>query len=125
MTRIDLIGFLTAVAALPLLGCSSDDSVGEICTTNYVNGLVVDVENGATAGECAYTVTATEGSYVETLRCEVYSGDTTCHCYGAGERAGSYLVEVTSESDVIASQNVTVLSDECHVQTEQLSFSAP
>ncbi|MGC4068969.1 MAG: hypothetical protein QM784_30850 [Polyangiaceae bacterium] len=126
MTPTKLIGFLTALSGFSLLtGCSDDDADGIVCTTNIVYGLTVDVEGGASSEKCDYTVTATEGKYVEALQCDVFAGDTTCHCYGAKERAGMYHVEVASGEEVLASRDVTVSGDECHVETQRLSFSAP
>ncbi len=72
---------------------------------------------------CLVTVSAYDGDYFEELAC--HASGTACSCHDAGERPGTYLVEVRSQDDVVASQEVTVESDGCHVMTESVSFTLP
>lgn len=84
------------------------------CTADIRYGLNVWVE----APDCNITVTATDGSYSETL---VRPDDNLCRFQGAAERSGLYQVTAT-RGDATASAQVRVSADACHVQTRYVNL---
>jgi hypothetical protein len=102
-----------------LSGCGP---VFKQCTLIAVSGLGVTVTDAATGQPiCAATVTATEGSYGETLRA---SGDPACGYSGATERKGTYTVSASKSGYATATQSgVVVTADECHVHPVQVTLT--
>jgi hypothetical protein len=82
-----------------------------------VSGLSVTVRSG---GEpvCDATVTATDGSYSETLRL-----GSDCTYTGAVERPGTYVVAATAAAGTAMVTGVRVGSDPCHVRIEDVTIT--
>lgn len=104
------------------------------CTDIYVYGLAVTVVGGAEAAtaaggqggttatemsECAAQVVAVQGSYREELECSSDGND--CHCFGGGERKGTYTV-TASLGDKTETKEVEVKGNRCHVETQAVTF---
>ena len=89
-------------------------TTGPDCTANIVDGLIVRVHDSTTnlpVGEGA-TVTAQDGSHLETLRLTV--GSFTFQ--GATERSGTYVVRVSKSGyQPWTRTGVVVTESECHV----------
>lgn len=103
---------------LILTGCDerrSPQAPGGACTTQFVYGLTVTVQDKATGQRiCDAQVTAASGSYRETLQPRGPSAD--CSYAGAGEREGVYELTATRAGYTPATtSNVRVGADECHV----------
>jgi hypothetical protein len=89
-----------------------------------VYGLDATVVNGLdTSGQCAVSVVAVDGSYVETLVCSPES--TGCRCKGASERAGTYEVTATRIDGALVSKTVTVGRNVCHVESISFTLELP
>ena len=108
-----------------MLSCNSDDdnSNSVYCTEIFVYGLSVTVKNAVTDAIITegITVTAREGSYEEQLM-RIENSD---YFMGAGEREGSYIIEITSDDYQTFTSNTIVVEkteDDCHVITEELEF---
>ncbi|HEY7884929.1 MAG TPA: beta-propeller domain-containing protein [Cellvibrionaceae bacterium] len=85
------------------------------CTDDIRYGLNVLID----APDCNITVTATDGSYSETL---VRPDDNSyCSFQGAAERPGLYQVTAT-RGEATASAQVRVSADVCHVQTRYVNL---
>jgi hypothetical protein len=112
---------LLAAAVLCLDACWNDTQ----CTAQYVFGLEMRVVSSATrALICDATVTASDGAYRERLQLLPGSGaDGALECvyYGAGERAGTYALDVVAGSSEKTLSDIAVGHDECHVVTRQLT----
>ena len=81
--------------------------------------------SGNVGDECAATVVAVDGDYIETLMCGRATdlpGD--CICQGAGERAGTYEITATL-GDQTQTRTVEVTADVCHVIPEDVTFFGP
>ncbi len=109
-----------------ILSCNSDDdNSGSInCTEIFVYGLKVSVKNAVTDAIVTegLTVTAKDGSYEEQLM----SIENIDYFFGAGEREGTYVIEITSNDyQTYTSNNVVVekTEDDCHVITEELELT--
>lgn len=115
--------FILFLTLLALLSCNSDDPNPQNCTEEYVYGLSVtvrDAVNNSIITE-GITVTASDGSYEEQLM-RIESSD---NFFGAGEREGTYIIEVTSNDYQTFTSNPIVIGkteDDCHVVTEILEF---
>lgn len=115
--------FILFLTLLALLSCNSDDPNPQNCTEEYVYGLCVtvrDAVNNSIITE-SITVTASDGSYEEQLM-RIESSD---NFFGAGEREGTYIIEVTSNDyQTFTSSPIVVgrTEDDCHVVTEILEF---
>lgn len=100
-------------AAVYAAGCG-DTLEPIICTDIFVYGLsveVVDRTGGQPLADGA-TLTLRDGDYVESMT-ETFDGLTL---FGAGERAGTYLVTVARDGyHTWTAANVVVTADECHV----------
>ncbi|GEM_PF-504211 len=110
-------------ALLIILGtsCSNNDDDGDQlnCTDIFVFGLTVSVFDETTGDpiNVATTVTASDGSYSETLENFGNPGVFS----GAGERAGTYTVRVSAEGyESFVSEEITVSADQCHVIPEAI-----
>ncbi len=96
-----------------------EDNNGIICIEQFVYGLNVTVKNADTNAIITegITVIAREGSYEEELMNTVGSDSFI----GAGERAGSYIIEITSNDyQTYTSDIIVVNEDECHVIPQAL-----
>ena len=109
-----------------MLSCNSDDDNSgiTICTEIFVYGLKVTVKNEVTniIVTEGLTVTASEGSYEEQLM-RIENSD---YFIGAGEREGTYVIEITSNDYQTFTSNsieVVLTDDGCHVITEELEFT--
>ncbi len=95
-----------------LSGCSENNDI--VCTAEARAGLNVYVRDSLTNVPITngITVTARDGSYIDTLRnIEGMSGFS-----GAWERKGTYIITVESSGYLTYISNpVTVSADECHV----------
>jgi hypothetical protein len=106
------------VAALAW-GCDGDSGV--VCTAIAAAGLSVGVTNEQTSHAlCDATVTATEGSYTETLF------PNGCRYLGAWERSGTYRVRVEAQrfsTKTITDVRVVMGTGKCpHVQEVRLEI---
>ena len=100
--------------------CSGDDEPQRACTAIAVAGLRVIVAGAANPDGGTITVTATDGDYEEELECEPEGPSLVCQ--GARERPGTYVIEVVAGGDVVATEEVTVGEDDCHVITEEVTI---
>ncbi|WP_406685414.1 hypothetical protein N1F78_06725 [Seonamhaeicola sp. MEBiC1930] len=109
------------VLALNLTGCKSDDDMnGIVCTLEYVYGLNITLIDASNFNKITddVTVVVTDGAYEETLTLGIDS------FYGAGERAGMYVITVTSSNyQTYVSDPIEVSADECHVIPEVMEFT--
>lgn len=93
---------------------------GTACTEIYVYGLTVTVEEEDGTPICDAEVTATDGSYRETLQ----ATPGVCGYAGAGERAGTYLIRAERAGFQSAEiPNIVVTRDECHVEPEAVALT--
>ena len=111
---------LILCAAAFACGCPSEEDV--VCTAIAAAGLSVGVTNERTGqAQCDATVTATEGSYSETL------SSYGCRYIGAWERPGTYRVRAEARgfaTKAIADVRVVMGTGECrHVQEVQLEIA--
>ena len=120
MKKLILLSFV-----FMLLSCNSDDdnSYSINCTEIFVFGLKVTVKNAVTNAIVTegLTVTADDGSYEEQL----IRTENSNYFIGAGEREGTYVIEVISSTyQTFTSNNIVVgmTDDSCHVITEELEF---
>ena len=109
---------------MPLLlasTCNDDDNNDVFCTTEFVYGLNVTIIDSATQQPITegVTVIAQDGNYQETL--EVFPGSEYVF-YGAGERAGTYLITASKSGYVTSTATVTVTANECHVNPQQVQI---
>ena len=113
---------LLLCCCLPFLMASTcEDSPQDTiyCTTEARAGLNVQVQlaGSSTFETIGLNVTATEGSYAETLT--YYTGSTVFS--GAYERQGTYIITVSKPGYVsYTSASITVTADECHVISQNL-----
>lgn len=101
-----------------LAGATSACNGGEACTLELVYGLNVNVVDDASGNPiCTADVTATEGSYSEPLT--TFTSTAPCTFVGAGERAGTYAIQVEAagyQTRTVA--DVEVEDGGCHVVGE-------
>ena len=97
--------FLTFFLFCSLISCNNSDEETIFCTDVYVYGLnitVFDASNQQLIGDTA-TVIAIDGNYSEELMFFTES------FIGAGERAGNYILTVTSEGyETYTTQTITL-----------------
>jgi hypothetical protein len=118
--KIVLITCLILIAS-----CNSDDDNSEPqnCTEVFIYGLKVtvkDITNNNIITE-GVTVTATDESYME----ELMRIENSDYFIGAGEREGTYVIEITSSDYVtFVSDPIEVekTEDNCHVITKEVEF---
>ena len=102
------------MSALLSLSLVATAACGGDCTTILVPGIVVFLNDDLSN----VTVTATEGSFTETVN--VNPGASTASL--VYERAGTYHVEVTAPGYAPwTMSNVRVEEDDCHVITVELT----
>lgn len=108
-----------------ILSCNSDDdnTDPQYCTEEYVFGLKVTLKDSITNAIVTegLTVTARDGSYEEQL----IRTENSNYYIGAGERQGTYVIEVISSTyQTFTSNNIVVVltEDGCHVITKELEF---
>jgi hypothetical protein len=111
------------LALILMFSCNSDNSNPQNCTEVYVFGLNVTFKdaNTQTIITDGITVTAKDGSYEEQLT-RIEDSD---YFLGAGEREGTYIIEVTSDNYQTFISNpilVDKTEDNCHVITQVLEF---
>ncbi|WP_138432712.1 hypothetical protein [Winogradskyella algicola] len=111
------------LALILMFSCNSDDSNPQSCTEVYVFGLNITFKdaNTQTIITDGITVTAKDGSYEEQLTM-IEDSD---YFLGAGEREGTYIIEVTSDNYQTFISNpilVDKTEDNCHVITQILEF---
>ena len=114
---------LLATLVVLMFSCNSDDSNPQNCTEVYVYGLNATFKdtNTQTIITDGITVTAKDGSYEEQLT-RIENSD---YFLGAGEREGTYIIEVTSDNYQSFISNpilVDKTEDNCHVITQVLEF---
>ncbi|MDY2586075.1 hypothetical protein [Winogradskyella aquimaris] len=115
--------FILFLIVITLLACNSDDSNPQYCTEEYVYGLSITLRDAVdnTIVTDGLTVKASDGFYEE----ELMRIENSNNFFGAGEREGTYIIEITSTnyqdftSDPIL---VTRTDDDCHVITEIIEF---
>lgn len=115
--------FILSLIVVTLLACNSDDSNPQYCTEEYVYGLSITLRDAVdnTIITEGLTVTASDGFYEE----ELMRIENSNNFFGAGEREGTYIIEITSTnyqdftSDPIL---VARTDDDCHVITEIIEF---
>ena len=115
--------FILFLIVITLLACNSDDSNPQYCTEEYVYGLSITIRDAVdnTIITDGLTVKASDGFYEE----ELMRIENSNNFFGAGEREGTYIIEITSTnyqdftSDPIL---VTRTDDDCHVITEMIEF---
>lgn len=103
--------------------CKDDDNFNPInCTTVYIYGLNItlkDVSNNSIITN-NINIIATDGVYQETLT-RIENSD---YFIGAGERAGTYILTITSpDYDTYTSESIIVSADDCHVITEVIELT--
>lgn len=104
-----------------VFSCNDSDDVDDqvICTTEFVYGLSVTVKDATTNSTITENITViiTDGDYQEELMfMEGFDG-----FFGAGEREGNYIIEITSENyQNFTSEIIEVGSTICHVVPESV-----
>ena len=109
---------LAAILASASTGCTSTQ-----CAGNEVAGLSVEVTDMTNnAPIVTATVTATDGSYTETLM-TLDNGDYV----GAFDRAGTYMLAISAPGYIAQTAGpITVMSDgTCHVTTQTVNVPMP
>ncbi|APY11095.1 hypothetical protein BWZ22_07495 [Seonamhaeicola sp. S2-3] len=111
MKSISLIALFTL--HLSFTACKTDDTPNDIiCTLEYVYGLNVTLIDATNSNKITedITVVATDGNYEEILTLGVDS------FFGAGERAGTYTITITSANyQTYVSNPIELDANECHV----------
>ena len=104
------ISLAVAVAAAALVACDSTAPIA--CTAEFVYGIQVQVQDSITGlpVETGLGGSVQDGAFSEQM---TVLGNLLL---GAGERAGTYAVQVTAPSyDEWNTSDVVVTADECHV----------
>lgn len=116
---------LLLILVILVASCNSDDdnSGPQNCTEVYIYGLKVTVKDNSNNAIITdgLTVTATEGSYEE----ELMRIENSDFFIGAGEREGTYIIEITSndyQTYISDPVEVKKTEDDCHVITEEVEF---
>lgn len=107
------------ILALFLFTQCNEDKEPIFCTEEYVYGLNVTVKDANTSLIITENITiiARDGEYEEELM--TYEGAD--NFFGAGERSGNYVLEITAVGyENYTSEVIQVDSDECHVIPEVL-----
>jgi hypothetical protein len=119
LSRLGLLLGLTLLAA----ACDEGSLSPVACTEQFVFGLQMEVreaDGGAPAAQGA-VATVTDGDYVEVVAGPISGGPDALFLVAAGERAGTYDIEVAREGfETWDTTGVVVDEDICHVITEQV-----
>lgn len=97
-----------------------------LCTTSFEPAIIVEIREAGTGAPLAAGARGAvrDGGYVDSLRpAESTSGDTATMYsrQAAGERAGTYAVEVRRTGyQTWTANGVRVTKGECHVNTRRL-----
>ena len=108
------------------IGCSNPFDGGWVCTDQFVPGIVVEIRDAGTGIPVAEEARGAvrEGTYVDSLRpgfSAASDPSLLLSRFAAGERAGTYSVEIQrSGYQTWTANNVVVVSDRCHVITQRL-----
>jgi hypothetical protein len=109
---------LVVAAAAVAGGCSSQGPT--VCTPDFRLGLGIVVVNDRTAAHiCDAVVTASSGSYSETLVRTQDARVSGCLYVGAAERPGTYSVRAEAggfAAGTVSGVTVPLTSDGCHVE---------
>lgn len=92
-----------------------------VCTEVFIQGLHITLVDAASSEIITedVTITATDGDFKENLK----RIETQTSFSGAGERAGTYVLTITSSNyKTFVSNPIVVSADECHVMTEFREF---
>lgn len=112
--------FIALFCLILMTQCDKDkDPI--FCTEEFVYGLSVTVKDANTSLVITenVTVTANEGTYEE----ELMNIEGMDSFFGAGERPGNYIIEVTGDGYVdFTSEVIRVGSNECHVIPEVIEI---
>jgi len=114
--------FVLSVLLISFTSCKIEDDDQIACTEQFVYGLNVVLKDATTSNiiNTDVEVIATDGDYEETLM--TTSGYDSF--FGAGERAGTYIITVTSANyDTFTSDPITLTRDVCHVIPKVLEFT--
>ena len=112
--------FIMILALFMFTQCN-EDKEPIFCTEEFVYGLNVTVKDANTSLFITENITiiARDGEYEEQLM--TLEGND--NFLGAGERPGSYVLEITAEGyDSYTSEIIQVDSDECHVIPETVEI---
>ena len=110
MKRVKVLLFIFLLC----YNCNNDDKSDVYCTEVFVSGLNVTLLDAITSQVITddVEVTITDGSYQETL----INIENSSVFIGAGERPGTYIINVTSPNyESYISGPIVVTSDICHV----------
>lgn len=109
-----------ALIAVPAILAACDPFDGLVCTTEFVYGLRVTVVDAATNAPVDQGLegTLTEGTYVEEMEVVGLDGNIL---QGAGERAGTYTLEIRADGyETFTESGIVVTENECHVNPVSL-----
>jgi len=116
---------LIKVFSLVLLfcfNCNSDDNNDISCTLEFIYGLNITLIDADTTQVITSNVELiiTEGSYQETLM----NLDGSEYFIGAGERAGTYILNITAINyEDYTSEPIVISEDICHVIPQVLAIT--
>jgi len=114
---------LAAMLSSALVACTPEGA----CSDVFVYGLSVSVLNGQTgAPVCDATVTASDGSFSTTLELTRQfdsDGGFECAYLGAGERGGTYALDVKVGAAEKKFTDLVVNKGVCHVQTRRVTVT--
>lgn len=108
------------VAILASTACSGSGPTGVVCTTQFVYGLGITVQNAATGAAItdSASVVVKDGSYTESYTLGGQPGGVIA---AAGERAGTYSISIRKgEFAPYDTVGIKVTKDACHVQPVQV-----
>lgn len=91
----------------------------KVCKEVAVDGLSVGVVGPSGATLCDVKVEIRDGAYVETKALI----PSNCTFSGASERPGTYTIRVSREGNVVATETVVLVSDECHVKRAAVTLT--
>ena len=115
---------LIAILLVSVLHCGPQNNNPRdvVCTTEFRYGLSITVTDAQTSAKiCDATVVIRDGDYTETLMVVPFANASDCTFVGAGERSGSYTIDVTKTGFAAQTVAVTVKAGECHVVAEALT----
>jgi hypothetical protein len=117
--------YCAALSVLVIAGCDLLDSSETICTSNFVFGLVVAVQDSSTGAPAASgaQLIVQEGAWADTVGFPTNRPDLDAQpLVSAGERPGTYAVAVRKAGFRDWERaGVVVTADECHVHPVELT----